>query len=43
MTPVDLIIQNLVDTRERSLELWSELKEEHYFWKPIRMQCTALE
>jgi len=43
MAPIDLIIQNLEDARNRSLKLWSGLPQEFYFWKPDKDAMHCLE
>jgi len=43
MTPIDLIIQNLEDARNRSLKLWAGLPEEFYSWKPDKVAMHCLE
>lgn len=43
MTPNDLLILNLEESRRRSLILWNGLPEEYYFWKPDDNAMHALE
>lgn len=43
MTPNDLILLHLQETRRRSLILWRSLPTSHYFWKPDADAMHALE
>lgn len=43
MTPSELIILNLTETRRKSIKLWKALPPSHYNWRPDQKAMTAAE